>query len=248
VPLWRGTLALLSGRWDEGERLSREALALGRRADDPNAPLFVGIQFAHRLYAQQRIAEIDRDRLVSEAGASAASAEWLINLALLDAATGATDDARRLIADLTRDGRHAFAMDANWHAASVLADAAARLGDREAAALAYDLIEPHAGLFPLVARAVGCLWSNEYFVGRVAGVLGRHDEAVARLRRAVDENDRAGAAPWATSALAGLGEALAAQGDREAARDALGRAARRAHALEMPVVLADAERLLATLG
>ena len=47
VPLWRGTLALLAGRWAEAGELAERALALGRQADDPNAPLFVGIQREH---------------------------------------------------------------------------------------------------------------------------------------------------------------------------------------------------------
>ena len=151
---------------------------------------------------------MDRARLVAGAAASPATAEWLAYLALLDAETGATEDARRLVSELARDGCRALAMDANWHGACVLADAAVLVGDREAGAALYALLEPHAALFPLIARAVGCLGSNEAYVGRLAGLLGRHDEAEARLRRAVAENDRAGAGPAAAVALLRLGETL----------------------------------------
>jgi tetratricopeptide (TPR) repeat protein len=137
-------------------------------------------------------------------------------------------------------------MDANWHAACILADAAVQVGDREAGAALYALLEPHAQLFPLIARAVGCLGSAEYHVGRLAGLLGRQDEAEARLRRAVDDNDRVGAAPHAVVALMRLGETLAASGQRGAARDALQRAAGRAEALDMAAPAADARRLLDT--
>ncbi len=238
VPLWRATLALLAGRWDEAGGLGERALALARQADDPNGPLFVEIQHHHSLYAQRRVHEMGRARLVAGGAASPATAEWRANIALVDAETGAIEDARRLVAELARDGCSALAMDANWHAACVLADAAVLVGDREAGAALYGLLEPHARLFPLIARAVACLGSNEYHVGRLAGLLGRHDEAVARLRRAVAEDDRAGAGPHAAVALLRLGETL---GDR----DVLQEAAARADALAIPALAAEARRLVA---
>ena len=193
VPLWRATLAVLAGRWVEARELTERALALGRQADDPNAPLFVGIQRDHSLYAQRRFDEMDRARLVEGGAASPAAAGWLVYVAHIDAETGAPEEARRLVGKLGRDDCSALAMDANWHGACVLAEAAVLVADRDAGAALYTLLEPHARLFPLVARAVGCLGSNEYYVGRLAGLVGRHDEAVARLRRAVAENHRAGA-------------------------------------------------------
>jgi tetratricopeptide (TPR) repeat protein len=244
VPLWRATLAVLSGRWGDARELAERALALARQADDPNGPLFVGIQRHHSLYAQRRIDEIDRARVVEGGAASPAAAEWLVNLALIDAETGATEDARRLVSELARDGCSALAMDANWHGACVLADAAVLVADREAGAALYALLEPHARLFPVIARAVACLGSAEYYVGRLAGLLGRHDEAEARLRRAIAENDRAGAGPHASFALLRLGEALSARGQQDSARDVLRRAAERAEALDMPALAADARRLL----
>jgi hypothetical protein len=68
---------------------------------------------------------------------------------------------------------------------------------------------------------------------------------VARLRRAVAENDRAGAAPHTAVALVRLGEALAQRGEQEPARDVLQQAASRAQALDMPALATEARRLLA---
>jgi len=67
---------------------------------------------------------------------------------------------------------------------------------------------------------------------------------VTRLRRAVAENDRVGAGPYAAAALLHLGEALARSGEHDSARDLLAQAAARADALDMPAVAADARRLL----
>jgi DNA-binding SARP family transcriptional activator len=244
VPLWRATLALLAGRWGDAREHGDRALALGRQADDPNGPLFVGIQRELGLHARRHFGEIDRARVVEGAAASPAAAEWLVYLALIDAETGATEDARRLVSELARDGCSALAMDANWHGACILADAAVLVDDREAGAALYALLEPHAPLFPVIARAVACLGSAEYYLGRLAGLLGRHDEAEARLRRAVAENDRAGAGPHAAAALLRLGESLAHGGMQESARDVLQQAAKRADALDMPTLAADARRLL----
>ena len=244
VPLWRGTLAVLAGRWDEAGELADRALALARRADDPNGPLFVGIQRHHSFSVQRRLEQIDRDRLVKRSAASPAEAEWLVNLALLDAETGATEEARRLVSELARDDCRALTLNVNWHGACVLAEAAVHVADREAGASLYGLLEPHAQLFPLIARAVGCLGSNEYYVGRLAGLLGREDEAVVRLRRAVAENDRAGARPHAAVALLRLGETLTRRAEPEPARDVLQQAAQRADALGMPSLAAEAARLL----
>jgi tetratricopeptide (TPR) repeat protein len=118
------------------------------------------------------------------------------------------------------------------------------VADREAGAAVYALLEPHARLFPVIARAVACLGSAEYYVGRLAGLLGRHDEAEARLRRALAENDRAGAGPSAALALLRLGETLSDAGKHESARETLKQAAQRADALDMPALAADAGRLL----
>ena len=62
VPLWRGALAILAGRWVEARVHGDQALALGREADDPNAPLFVGIQRHHALYVRGRRGDLDRGR------------------------------------------------------------------------------------------------------------------------------------------------------------------------------------------
>lgn len=54
-PLWRDGLTLLAGRRSEARELTQRALALGCRADDPDVPLFVGIQRELSLQAERRI-------------------------------------------------------------------------------------------------------------------------------------------------------------------------------------------------
>ena len=232
---------MLAGHWDKAAALAERALELAKQADDPNGPIFVGIQRGVALYGRRRFPAHERQRLVTGGAESPAAPAWRAYLALVDAETGATESARRLLAELTRDRGP---MDVDWHAACALADVAALVGDLEAGAALYARLEPHARLFPILGRAVACLGSNELYVGRLAGLLGRHDEAEARLRRAVAANDRAGAGPHAALALLRLGEALMAGGQQESAREALQQAARRAESLAIPPLATDARRLL----
>jgi DNA-binding SARP family transcriptional activator len=247
VPLWRAGLAMLAGRWSQARRLAEQALTLGRQADDPNAPLLVRIQHGHALDAQRRIAELDRAWYAEMAASSPVSAAWAVSLSVIDAQTGHIDQARRLVAELARDGCSAFPMDANWHTACDLADAAALVGDRDAAASLHAMLAPHANLFPVIARAIACYGSTEYYVGRLAAVLGRHDEAQARLRRAVTENERVGAEPRVALALLRLGEVLTARSQRDQARDTLTDAIARAEAAQMPALAAEAHAALQQL-
>jgi hypothetical protein len=188
---------------------------------------------------------MDRERLAREAAASPAPAEWLVQLALVDAETGDPESARRLVRELSADGGRRLAMDANWHGVCVLAEAAATVGDREAGEVLHALLAPHARLFPVVARGVGSLGSAELYLGRLAALLGRHDEAAARLRRAADANARAGSPVHEAIALFRLGELLAARpGDGHEARHVLQHAGRLASELCITDLASRAAHLL----
>jgi tetratricopeptide (TPR) repeat protein len=239
VPLWRAGLAIVEGRWAAVEELAAEALRLGREADDPNAGLFVGIQRRVALVDQGRVGGIDRDEVLREASASAAPGAWLSWVANLDALAGRMDLARAALRRLVASGDWP-AMDLNWHAACELSDSAALVGDRDAAAVLHERMAPHAHLFPVVARGITSHGCAEQYVGRLAAVLGRLDEAEARLREAVLANRRAGARPGAATSLVHLGGVLGARGDAAAAREALAEGRAEAEALDMAALAATA--------
>jgi tetratricopeptide (TPR) repeat protein len=235
VPLWRASLALLAGRWDQGLALADEAEALGRRAADPNAPLHARILRNFSLSAQFRVAEFDRDWSLEQADSAPVSAPWLATVAQLDARAGRHDSARHLLERLTAAG---VRMDVNWLQACLLADAAADLGHATAAADLHARLEPYADLFAVIARGAGCYCSTELFLGRLAVTLGRLDEAEARLRRAVAINDAAGSPTFAAISLLRLAGVLAERGDAAGARDAFTETRSRAEALAMPTLAA----------
>jgi ATP/maltotriose-dependent transcriptional regulator MalT len=162
-------------------------------------------------------------------------------VAQIDARSGRYDSARELITQVTTAG---VAMDVNWLQACLLADAAADVGDREAAAYLHDQLEPFAGLFAVLARGAGCYCSTELYLGRAAATLGRLDEAQARMRRAIAVNERAGSPTFATMAMLRLGRVLAESGDAAAARDVLVETVARAEALDIPALAREAATAL----
>lgn len=88
------------------------------------------------------------------------------------------------------------------------------------------------------------LGSAEYYLGRLAATLDRHDEAERRLQTALEHNHRIGALPRAALCLVHLADALNERGDTARARDTLANAASRAEALDMPALAATATRAL----
>jgi tetratricopeptide (TPR) repeat protein len=230
APLWRGALAILAGRWDEGQALTAQAEAIGRRAADPNVPLHVSILRDFWLGTQFRLHEIDRDRSLEHAANSPVPEPWLAVVARIDARSGRYDSARELLGRLTAAG---VAMDVNWLQACLLADVAA-------AGYIHDRLEPYADLFAVIARGGGCYCSTELYLGRLAATVGRLDEAEARLRRAVAVNEAAGSPPYAAIALLRLGDVHAERGEEAGARDVLTETVARAEALGMPALAAEA--------
>jgi DNA-binding SARP family transcriptional activator/tetratricopeptide (TPR) repeat protein len=237
APLWRGSLAILAGRWDDGQALTTQAEAVGRRAADPNVPLHISIQRDFLLGTQFRLSEIDRDRSLEHAANSPVPEPWLAVVARIDARRGHYDSARELLGQLTASG---VAMDVNWLQACLLADVAADVGDPAAAAYLHDRLEPYADLFAVIARGGGCYCSTELYLGRLAATIGRLDEAEARLRRAIVVNEAVGSPPYAAIATLRLGGVLAERGDEAGARDALTETITRAETLGMPALASEA--------
>jgi tetratricopeptide (TPR) repeat protein len=241
VPLWRATLALLGGRWHEAAALTARADALGRRAADPNGPLHARIQRDFTFSARFHHQDSDPSFSLEQARTAATPEPWLAAVAYMHARRGDTDEARRTLRRLVTAG---VGMDVNWLQACLLADTAADLGDREAAAYLHRLLEPHAALYAVIGRGAGCYCSTERYLGRLAATLGRLDEAEARLRRAVAVDDAAGVPAYANAARLWLGRVLAERGDARGARQVLTETRGRAEALGMPALAAAAAAAL----
>ena len=126
---------------------------------------------------------------------------------------------------------------------TMLAACAARFEDAETAAGIYPVLAPHAGEFAVIPSVAGVLCPMTHTLGELCGTIGRYDEAVAHLERAIEECRRAALHSNAVRIQLAWGRVLArrnATGDLRRAR-ALGREAQqRAEALAMPLLVGDA--------
>ncbi|WP_217920938.1 ATP-binding protein [Miltoncostaea oceani] len=212
TPLWRGTLALLEGDRDAAARLGAEALALGRRADDPNVRLHVLIQEVQALIDTGRFDGFDRDFVDRGVADSPAAWAWKTWLAWVEAGLGHRAEAEALVDDLARDDFAAVRLDANWHAVGDLAEALAVLGPAQAARAARlrRMLAPYAGLVGVVGRAAACYGPLDHHLGLLATVEGDHAGAVCHFEEALRICGRIGAVPRSAQVRARLAEARAA--------------------------------------
>jgi hypothetical protein len=102
------------------------------------------------------------------------------------------------------------------------ADAAAQTRSVQAAAMLYELIEPHADQF-IWAGAVSYGHARMY-TAMLAAMLGRHEHADADFAFACDFHHRHGVRAWEARSELGWAEALAERGDIDRAREHASRA------------------------
>ena len=194
TPLWAATEAALDGRWAEAERLRLEAQEAGERAGDRNAWLFSAmveqIMQAQRGEVEQTDFAFIEDKIAN----SAAGPAYRSALVWVLAGLGRPDEARAHLDDWVRDE---LAFDANWMSAHAeVAEGIGILGDPTHAQLVYDRLLPYSGRPATAGRAVVSYGSVDRYLGELAAVLGRRDEAIAHLRAANDHNAALGCTVW----------------------------------------------------
>jgi DNA-binding SARP family transcriptional activator/tetratricopeptide (TPR) repeat protein len=242
--------ALMQGRFEEAERLAREALGAAETADNWNGIASSRVQLAwcwkDMGQGAERAAEVEhfvRDEVLARSQPGGAVAMWDANLALfmaeanLEARAQAYLDrvAERDDTELTRnvDGRSA---------AALAAEACALLADAPLARRLYELLLPRDGLCILGGRGVYFRGAVARYLGLLAATLGRTQDAVGHLQDALETNTRAQAPPWIARSLLELARALLARGepaDELRAADLLDRAALLTHDLGMRSVAAQ---------
>jgi hypothetical protein len=151
---------------------------------------------------------LDLDLLHDKIERSPASAAWRCSYTWMLADTGRTDAAREQYALIAADDFAALPFDVNWASGmGELASACIGLGDPELAAPLYERLLPYADVALTAGRAIGSFGSTERLLGGLAAVLGRTDEAVARLEAGIRRNAETGFTVWAEHARTAL-EAL----------------------------------------
>jgi DNA-binding CsgD family transcriptional regulator len=250
---WRTRLvqamrAMLSGRFDEAERLSTEAFAAVARLQIPDATTGYGAQIATIREEQGRSGEFEAplQGLVTRYPAVAA---WRCALASLYLAAGRSAEARR---EFETVAAHEFAdipRDINWPTTlKALAQLCAALDDHRRAARLYELLQPYAGRVIVVGGAVLCYGAADRYLGLLAGTLGRWADAEAHFIRAIELNARITARPYVAHTRYELARMLLVRqvpGDQERATALLQQAGDAARELGMARLSAQVEAAVA---
>lgn len=195
-PMWRSTLALLEGRLDEAERLVEEFAAIGRRAHDANAALYVEIQGHGFFVERDAFAVIDDEMLARQTG-GAAEAAYRCGYAWIFAARGEDERAREMLDWVAADDFARLPEDMNRLAALCeMSKAMSLLGEARHAAGTYERLAPYADRNVINARAAYGYGAASHHLGVLAALLGDTERAAAHLEDGIEMNERMGARPW----------------------------------------------------
>jgi hypothetical protein len=210
--------ALSTGRFADAERLMREGLALGLAAKHPaTGPIYWGQQFwlGTELGDPERI---ERAFEGFERGAwTMEAAKRIMDVlgAFLDLVRGRESEARRKLESVAPETLAAVPRDEHWLTVMVgFAELAVQLGDRKRAAVVYDLLRPYAALNAAHDLLRADRGAVSHFLGTLAGLLERNDDAAEHFEAALEMNARMGARPHLARTQAELAGLLLARGRR----------------------------------
>ena len=200
VQLWqvcaqRAMVALATGRVAEADELVSKAFALGERATPDMA---IPAYRLHRYAMCDFRGGLEEVEPTIEALAAEYPARPAFRCALahLYARLGQTDDARREFDHFAREDFSRLPFDMEWlYGMSFLAETCALLGASHSAAVLHRLLLPYA-LFNAADQPEGSRGSVSRYLGILATMTRRWEEAVQHFDDALEMNASMGARPW----------------------------------------------------
>jgi DNA-binding SARP family transcriptional activator len=240
-PLWRSSLALLEGRYEDARALIAEL----RRVEDANAALYAEIQDFGSRFGREAFEGLGTSSVEREAGRPAEYA-YRSGWAWILAVQGDFEAAREHIAWVTDDDCARLRDDMNRLAAMAeLTNALAVLGEPGPAALLLARLAPYASRNIVNARGAAGYGVAAHYVAVLAALLDRREEAEERFEQALRGNAALGARPWLARTQERYAAFLVAHGDAARGRALAAEAAASARALGLARV---AEQAAATLA
>lgn len=253
LPRWYSMVAnamrlVLIGKFDEAEARSAAAFELGRRLRHPDAPLYFGIQVAEIRYLQGRLHEMQ-----GSAAKLAADNPGVPGLravaALIAAQSGDVKAARHELARFSHRDFEEMPRDAGRLSnLSLLALVSIGLEDVAASQKLYALLEPFRGrnVCAFVVVSNGAL---DYYLGALALVAGRTNDAMRHLETALELNQKMNALPWLAHTQLALARAVTAAAAPSArAKELATEALEGGQKLGMQHLIHDAAQVLVLLG
>ncbi len=238
--IWRGMRALLDGDLQRSEEAITEGLAAGAPVETMNAPQYYTIQLLVIRREQGRSGELE-GAVREMAQAYPARRGWQTELGLILWETGRQEAARAEFEQLAQADFSDVTSDGEWMPVmAMLAQLCTLLGDRERAAVLYDLLEPYAA--NNIVRGIGaiCIGPATRLLGRLAATLGREADARRQFEAALEATAALGAPLLRAHTQLDYAEALGGTGRMAWLVD---EAAATARDLGLPAVARRAERL-----
>jgi DNA-binding SARP family transcriptional activator len=206
--VWHAMIALLDGRLAVAEELASSALSGGIRTEGVTAPQYYAIQMLAIRREQARMGELEapaRELVASNANRAA----WRAGLATLLLATGRHEEAQAELNVLAADDFASIPPDGDWKVVvALISEVATGVGDVAQSERLYELLLPHADSHVVIGLGAVCLGAVSRYLGCLALVMGRRDDAEAHLRGAVAANTRLGAVVELAHAQLDLAQAL----------------------------------------
>jgi tetratricopeptide (TPR) repeat protein len=223
VELWRlsatqAMFALAAGRLEDADELIGRAFSLGERAQPEMAIPVHGLQ-RHALGQCRGDLEEVEPAIHNLAAAYPARPVFRCVLAHLQAELDQLADAERTLHELARDGFSVLPFDMEWlFAMSLLVETCALLGATEHAPALYDLLAPWAS-FNASNFLEGIRGSVARYLGTLAWMLERWDDAARHFHYALEMNERMGARPWLAHTQRDYGRMLVERGETKRASE-----------------------------
>ncbi len=242
----RSTIAFVEGRYDRASELSEQALELGRLSGDYNAELIN--------YAQGLLRGIDQGLASDVLPLLLASSDYQVigsfdaGTALCAALAGDTDEAQERLARLSSTGFVGRPRGADFLAPTAfLAHTAVLIEDRPNAEVMWGWLQRTAARVVRVGPLAGWWGPVDHHLGCLAHLLGRPDEAEARLRDALAIEGEMHAAPFAARTRAQLAAVVSSR-SAHAAIQLAAAAVTETHRLGIPGVAAEVQAILERAG
>jgi class 3 adenylate cyclase len=218
--------AQIAGDTDRAEQLAMAALKIGTDCGQPDAAIIFGAQLM--IISGQRGTMSDLAPLIEDMATKTPDiSQWLFGSLLAKAHVegGRTEDALRILEKFAAAGFD-LPLDQTWLTGMVdFADAAIECRDQEYAGPLFERLAPWASQLP--ATGGSALGPVSHYLGGLATVLGRHDEADGYFTQSAAMCDRMGAKFFAARTDLLWGRLLAARkapGDTERSLELLVRA------------------------
>jgi hypothetical protein len=176
--------ATMEARLDDAERLAEDALTIGTEIGEPEAfSLYAAQLFAARSFAGRYAELFPLVQGIMEANPEVSP--FRLAYAITCLSVDREDEARAILHQGADERFERIPVDYTWMTTVIgYAVLAVELQDAASAAELYPILEPYAG--EVAFSGVTSQGPISAYLGKLASLLGRHDDADAYLHRALD--------------------------------------------------------------